>query len=184
MQHVRYFGISQERNLRAHRDVEKPNTSADQNPSVDAAAAAAAHSALTGRRRIPCGAFEVALLVENSPGDAGQLVGERDRQYVAMQSLLGGLDPGFETVPRSSTCSAARPNRSPRPDARAPLTMQFSFVARESCRCQSRLSQFRHDGACHRPTVPTNPSITIPRRDRPRSRADWMRPPATFRPAR
>ena len=42
-------------------------------------------------------ALEVALLVENGPGDAGKFVGERDRQHVVVQSLLGasiqGLSP-------------------------------------------------------------------------------------------
>ena len=35
---------------------------------------------------------------ENTPGDASQLVGERDRKDIAVQSLPGGLDPGFEPV--------------------------------------------------------------------------------------
>src|SRR5215470_3707333 len=34
-------------------------------------------------------------LVENRPGDAGELVGERNRQHVVVQSFLGGLYPGF-----------------------------------------------------------------------------------------
>ena len=42
-----------------------------------------------GRRRGCPRDFEVALLVENRPGDAGQLIGERDRQHVVVQSLLG-----------------------------------------------------------------------------------------------
>ena len=45
--------------------------------------------------------LEGAAVVENRPGDAGELVGERDRQHVAVQAvqaLLGGLNPGFEAI--------------------------------------------------------------------------------------
>ena len=35
---------------------------------------------------------------QNAPGDTGQLVGERDRQHVAMQPLLGGFDPMLKPV--------------------------------------------------------------------------------------
>ena len=35
---------------------------------------------------------------QNAPSDAGQLIGERNRQHVGMQPLLGRLDPGFEPV--------------------------------------------------------------------------------------
>src|ERR1700674_2797562 len=55
-------------------------------------------SSRSGRHRICPGAFKVALLVENGPGDAGELVGERDRQHVAVQPLFGRLDPGLEPV--------------------------------------------------------------------------------------
>ena len=34
----------------------------------------------------------------DAPGDARQLVGERDRKDVVVQSLLGGLDPGLEAM--------------------------------------------------------------------------------------
>src|SRR5215470_12133432 len=51
-----------------------------------------------GRRRISLDALEGAPLVENRPGDAGELVGERNRQHVVVQSFLGGLNPGFEAV--------------------------------------------------------------------------------------
>ena len=37
-----------------------------------------------GRHRVCLGTFEVTSLVENRPGDAGELVGERDRQYVVV----------------------------------------------------------------------------------------------------
>ena len=42
---------------------------------------------------------------QNTPSDAGQLVGEGDRQHVGMQPLLGRLDPGLEPValPAKST---------------------------------------------------------------------------------
>src|SRR6516164_4946180 len=55
-------------------------------------------SSRPGCHRVRPGTFEVASLVENRPGDAGELVGERDRQHVVVQPLLGGFDPGFETV--------------------------------------------------------------------------------------
>jgi hypothetical protein len=48
--------------------------------------------------------FEAAVTGEDAPGDASQLVGERDRQHVVMQAPSGGLDPGFELV----TLPAAR----------------------------------------------------------------------------
>src|SRR6478672_11869382 len=48
--------------------------------------------------RIGLDALEGASLVENRPGDAGELVGERDRQHVAVQALLRRLDPRFEPV--------------------------------------------------------------------------------------
>ncbi len=34
---------------------------------------------------------------ENRPGDAGELVGERDRQHVAVETLRCPLDPGPQT---------------------------------------------------------------------------------------
>jgi Phage capsid family len=52
----------------------------------------------SGRYRIPPDTFEVALLVENRPGDAGELVGERNRQHVVVQSLLCRFDPRFESI--------------------------------------------------------------------------------------
>src|SRR6516225_11077338 len=50
-------------------------------------------SSSSGRSRIGLDALEGASLVENRPGDTGQLVGERNRQDVAVQSLFGRLDP-------------------------------------------------------------------------------------------
>src|ERR1700748_232596 len=42
--------------------------------------------------------FEGASFSQPRPGDAGKLVGERDRQHVVVQPPLGGFDPGFEPV--------------------------------------------------------------------------------------
>src|ERR1700738_2084817 len=39
-----------------------------------------------------------ALLVENRPGDAGKLVGERDRQHIVVQTFFGSLDPGLAPI--------------------------------------------------------------------------------------
>src|SRR5215510_4173890 len=44
----------------------------------------------------PC--LEAAATSQNAPGDASELVGERDRQHVVVQPSLGSLDPGFEPV--------------------------------------------------------------------------------------
>ena len=53
------------------------------------------------------------------PGDAGKLVGQRDREHVVVQPLLGGLDPGLEPVAfpalsLTSTTHAACTNRTRR----------------------------------------------------------------------
>ena len=42
--------------------------------------------------------FEVPTMSQNAPSDAGQLVGERNREHVRVQPLLGGADPGFESM--------------------------------------------------------------------------------------
>ena len=42
--------------------------------------------------------LEGASFCQHRPGDAGKLVGERDRQHVVVQPPLGGFDPGFEPV--------------------------------------------------------------------------------------
>src|SRR5712671_2066558 len=42
--------------------------------------------------------LEGAPFSQHRPGDAGKLVGERDRQHVVVQPPLGGFDPGFEPV--------------------------------------------------------------------------------------
>src|SRR5262249_15811329 len=51
-----------------------------------------------GRHRIALDALEGAPLVENRPGDAGELVGERNREHVVVQSLLRRLDPRPEPI--------------------------------------------------------------------------------------
>src|SRR6476660_8448108 len=38
------------------------------------------------------------LAGQNIPGDAGQFIGEGDRQHVVMKPLPGCLDPGLEPV--------------------------------------------------------------------------------------
>jgi hypothetical protein len=42
--------------------------------------------------------LEGSATSKNAPGDACKLIGERDREHVAMQSFLGGLDPMLEAV--------------------------------------------------------------------------------------
>src|SRR5580704_15320193 len=49
-------------------------------------------------RFIGLDALEGTPFVKNRPCDAGKLVGERDRQHVGVQPLLGGFDPGFEPI--------------------------------------------------------------------------------------
>ena len=45
-----------------------------------------------------CADLEVAAITKHCPGDAGELVGERDRQLVVVQPLGRGLDPGLEAI--------------------------------------------------------------------------------------
>src|SRR5229473_3361622 len=42
--------------------------------------------------------LEGASFSQHRPGDAGKLVGERDREHVVVQPPFGGFDPGFEPV--------------------------------------------------------------------------------------
>ena len=58
----------------------------------------ARHSSSSGRHLVCPDALEFALLVENRPGDAGKLVGERDRQHIVVQTFFGSLDPGLEPI--------------------------------------------------------------------------------------
>src|SRR5271154_3747793 len=51
-----------------------------------------------GRHRTCPHTFEFALLVENRPGDASKLVGERDRQHIVVHPLFGGFDPRLQPV--------------------------------------------------------------------------------------
>jgi hypothetical protein len=58
----------------------------------------ARRSSRSGRHRMGLHALEGTPFVENRPGDAGKLVGERDRQHVVMQALPGRLNPGLEAI--------------------------------------------------------------------------------------
>lgn len=55
-------------------------------------------SSRSGRRLLRLEAREGASLVEDRPGDPGELVGERNRQHVVVQSFLGSFDPGVEAI--------------------------------------------------------------------------------------
>src|SRR5262249_33462468 len=55
-------------------------------------------SSWSGRHLIRLDALEGAPLAENCPGDAGELVGERNRQHVVVQPLSCGLDPRLEPI--------------------------------------------------------------------------------------
>jgi len=55
--------------------------------------------------------FEASSLGKYRPGDAGELVGERDRQNVVVQSLLCGLDPGFDPLRQHQDCGGAHSRR-------------------------------------------------------------------------
>jgi hypothetical protein len=55
-------------------------------------------SSWSGRHLICLDALEGAPLVEDRPGDAGELVCERNRQHVVVQALSCGLDPRLEPV--------------------------------------------------------------------------------------
>jgi len=46
-----------------------------------------------GLIHLPC--FEGPAMSQNTPGDAGEFVGEGNRQHVVMEPLLGRLDPGL-----------------------------------------------------------------------------------------
>src|SRR5262249_51163952 len=51
---------------------------------------------LSGCRDFP--GLEVPIMSKNTPGDARQLVGERDGEHVVVQPLLGRLEPGLEPM--------------------------------------------------------------------------------------
>src|SRR5215472_10911983 len=78
-------------------------TSAGSGDYINSGSSSSAERSLSGCRKDPP-RLEVAPMGEDAPGDASQLVGERDRQHVVMQAPSGGLDPGFEPV----TLPAAR----------------------------------------------------------------------------
>ena len=51
-----------------------------------------------GWRLICLDAFEVTPLVQDSPGNTGELVGQRNGEDIVVQSLLGRLDPRLEPI--------------------------------------------------------------------------------------
>ena len=51
---------------------------------------------MSGCRDFP--GLEVPIMSKNTPGDARQLVGERDGEHVVVQPLLGRLEPGLEPM--------------------------------------------------------------------------------------
>ena len=51
-----------------------------------------------GRHRIALIAREGAPFVENRPGDAGELVGQRNGEHVVVQSLFCRFDPRPEAI--------------------------------------------------------------------------------------
>jgi hypothetical protein len=42
--------------------------------------------------------LEVASVMQHTPGDTRELVGERDRQHIVVQPLGGRPDPGLEAI--------------------------------------------------------------------------------------
>ena len=42
--------------------------------------------------------LKIPTVVQNTPSDAGELVGQRDRQLIGMQALCGCIDPVLEAV--------------------------------------------------------------------------------------
>src|SRR5262249_29970520 len=66
-------------------------------PRLDGPSTARGSSRL-GRRLIGPDALEGAPVVQNRPGDAGELVGKRNRQHVVVQPLFRRLDPGLEPI--------------------------------------------------------------------------------------
>src|SRR5215510_6501978 len=67
-------------------------------PRLDGPLRAARWSSWSGRHVIRPDALEGAPLVENCPGNAGELVRERNRQHVVVQALSCGLDPRLEPI--------------------------------------------------------------------------------------
>src|SRR4029077_20246981 len=55
-------------------------------------------SSRSGRCCIGLDVLEGTPVMENRPGDAGEFVGERNRQHVVVQPLFGGLDPRLEAI--------------------------------------------------------------------------------------
>src|SRR5262249_2965519 len=59
---------------------------------------AARRSSTSGRWCIGLGVLEGAPVMENRPGDAGEFVGERNRQHVVVKPFLGCFDPRPEPI--------------------------------------------------------------------------------------
>src|SRR6266478_4197784 len=62
-------------------------------PSTARGSSGSGDACIVGPRQL-----EGASFSQHRPGDAGKLVGERDRQHVVVQPSLGGFNPGFEPV--------------------------------------------------------------------------------------
>ena len=83
--------------------------------------------------------LEGSTTSKNAPRDARELVGKRDRQHVAMQPLLGGLDPRLEPVafPSVGFTLQARPML-PARTGRAGSDCRASISCRGWCGPRSR----------------------------------------------
>src|ERR1700693_5836894 len=66
---------------------------------IIASSSHARRSSRLGRRFIDFPCLETPATGKNAPGDARQLVGERDGEHVVVQPLLGRLEPGLEPMP-------------------------------------------------------------------------------------
>src|SRR6266403_1489802 len=85
------------RAVKAGRRAVLTSCSAAARPRLDGPSTARGSGRL-GRRLLRLDALEGASFVKNRPGDAGELVGERNRQHVVVEALLGSLDPRLEPV--------------------------------------------------------------------------------------
>src|SRR5260370_32054067 len=77
--------------------------------------------------------LEGASLSQHRPGDAGKLLGERDRQHVVVQPPLGGSDPGFEPLPFPVLYpDQHNPCRLHKPNAQVPIAPPREFAPARS----------------------------------------------------